>query len=91
MRYVQEYNFKGKKALIRVDFNVPLDNRFGVVDDTRIQGVVPTVRQVLDEGGAAVLLSLAAVLLRPKSMAAAAPTSLFLPSAPIPRRQRLIP
>jgi phosphoglycerate kinase len=57
MRYVQEYNFKGKKALIRVDFNVPLDNRFGVVDDTRIQGVVPTVRQVLDEGGAAVLLS----------------------------------
>ena len=57
MRYVQEYNFKGKKALIRVDFNVPLDDRFGVADDTRIQGAVPTIRKVLDDGGAAVLLS----------------------------------
>lgn len=57
MRHVQEYNFKEKKALIRVDFNVPLDNHFGVVDDTRIQGALPTIRQVLDEGGTAVLLS----------------------------------
>jgi phosphoglycerate kinase len=57
MRYIQEYDFKGKKALIRVDFNVPFDDRFGVVDDTRIQGTVPTIRQVLDKGGSAVLLS----------------------------------
>ncbi len=57
MRYVQEYNFKGKKALIRVDFNVPLDDRFDVADDTRIQGAVPTIRRVLDDGGATVLLS----------------------------------
>jgi phosphoglycerate kinase len=57
MRYIQEYDFKGKKALIRVDFNVPLDDRFGIVDDTRIQGTVPTIRQVLDKGGSAVLLS----------------------------------
>jgi phosphoglycerate kinase len=57
MRYVQEYNFKGKKALIRVDFNVPLNDHFGVVDDTRIQGAIPTIRKVLDEGGGAVLLS----------------------------------
>ncbi len=57
MRYVQDYNFKGKKALIRVDFNVPLDDHLGVVDDARIRGAVPTIRQVLDEGGAAVLLS----------------------------------
>jgi phosphoglycerate kinase len=57
MRCVQEYNFKGKKALIRVDFNVPLGDHFGVIDDTRVQGAVPTIRQVLDEGGAAVLLS----------------------------------
>ena len=57
MRYVQDYNFKGKKALIRVDFNVPLDDRLGVVDDARIRAAVPTIRQVLDEGGAAVLLS----------------------------------
>ncbi len=57
MRYAQEYNFKGKKALIRVDFNVPLDDYFGIVDGTRIQGAIPTIRKVLDEGGGAVLLS----------------------------------
>ena len=57
MRYIQEYDFKGKKALIRVDFNVPLDDRFGIVDDTRIQGTIPTIRQVLDKGGSAILLS----------------------------------
>jgi phosphoglycerate kinase len=57
MRLIQEYNFKGKKALIRVDFNVPLDDHFGVTDDTRIRGAVPTIRKVLDEGGAAVLLA----------------------------------
>ncbi|MFM2428410.1 MAG: hypothetical protein RL012_294 [Bacteroidota bacterium] len=57
MRYVQEYNFKGKKALIRVDFNVPLDDHFGVVDDTRIQEAIPTIRKVLGDGGGAVLLS----------------------------------
>ena len=54
MRYAQEYNFKGKKALIRVDFNVPLDDYFGIVDGTRIQGAIPTIRKVLDEGEAAV-------------------------------------
>lgn len=57
MRYVQEYNFKGKTALIRVDFNVPLNDHFGVVDDTRIQGAIPTIRKVLNDGGGAVLLS----------------------------------
>ena len=57
LRYLQEYNFKEKKALIRVDFNVPLDDCLNVVDDSRIQGAVPTIRQVLDKGGAASLLS----------------------------------
>lgn len=57
MRYVQEYNFREKKALIRVDFNVPLDDHLNVVDDTRIRGAVPTIRKVLDDGGAAILLS----------------------------------
>ena len=57
MRPIQAYNFKGKKALIRVDFNVPLDDHFSVVDDARIQGAVPTIRKVLDEGGAAILLA----------------------------------
>ncbi|MCU0317911.1 MAG: phosphoglycerate kinase [Amoebophilaceae bacterium] len=57
MRSIQEYNFKGKKALIRVDFNVPLDDHFRVVDDSRIQGAVPTILKVLNEGGAAILLA----------------------------------
>lgn len=56
-RYVQDYDFRDKKALIRVDFNVPLNDRQEVVDDMRMQGAVPTIRQVLDQGGAAVLLS----------------------------------
>ncbi len=57
MRYVQQYNFQGKKALIRVDFNVPLDEHLDVMDDTRIQGAVPTIRKVLKDGGTAILLS----------------------------------
>ena len=57
LRYVQAYHFQNKKALIRVDFNVPLDDCGGVVDDSRIQGAIPTIRQVLDKGGAVVLLS----------------------------------
>lgn len=57
MRYIQDYNFEGKKALIRLDLNVPLNQWNEVTDDTRIQGAVPTIRQVLDQGGAAVLLA----------------------------------
>ncbi|MEM9417084.1 MAG: phosphoglycerate kinase [Bacteroidota bacterium] len=57
LRHVQDYNFKHKKALIRVDLNVPLNEQGEVVDDTRLQGAIPTIRQVLDQGGAAVLLS----------------------------------
>mmetsp|Transcript_6340 Transcript_6340/g.14325 ORF Transcript_6340/g.14325 Transcript_6340/m.14325 type:complete len:399 (-) Transcript_6340:84-1280(-) len=57
MRCVQDYNFKGKKALVRVDFNVPLDNQGNVVDGTRIQETIPTIQKVLDDGGAAILLS----------------------------------
>lgn len=57
MRYVQEYDFENKKALIRVDFNVPLDAHGKVVDKNRIQAAIPTIRQVLNGGGAAVLMS----------------------------------
>lgn len=57
LRYVQDYNFEGKKALIRLDLNVPFNEQYEVVDDTRLQGAVPTIQQVLDQGGAAVLLS----------------------------------
>ncbi len=50
-------NFKGKKALVRVDFNVPLDKAYNITDDTRIREAVPTIRQILDQGGSAILMS----------------------------------
>lgn len=50
-------NFKGKKALIRVDFNVPLDKEYRITDDTRIREALPTIQHILQEGGAAILMS----------------------------------
>ncbi|MCO6478364.1 MAG: phosphoglycerate kinase [Phaeodactylibacter sp.] len=50
-------DYKGKKALVRVDFNVPLDSNFNITDDTRIRGALPTIRHILDNGGAAILMS----------------------------------
>jgi phosphoglycerate kinase len=52
-----QYNFKHKKALIRVDFNVPLDKNFNITDDTRIRMALPTIQHVLAQGGAAILMS----------------------------------
>src|SRR5690348_7242070 len=57
MKYMQDYNFKGKKALIRVDFNVPVDEQGHIADTTRIDKTLPTIRQVLSNGGAVILLS----------------------------------
>ena len=53
----QEYNFKGQKALIRVDFNVPLDDKYEITDDTRIKAAVPTIKKILDNGGSVILMS----------------------------------
>lgn len=50
-------DFKGKKALVRVDFNVPLDSNFHITDDTRIRGALPTIRHILNQGGSAILMS----------------------------------
>lgn len=50
-------NFKDKKALIRVDFNVPLDKEFKITDDTRIREAIPTIRHILDQGGSVILMS----------------------------------
>ena len=52
-----QLNFKGKKALVRVDFNVPLDGNNNITDDTRIRGALPTLKYILDQGGAAILVS----------------------------------
>jgi phosphoglycerate kinase len=64
MKSVDDINFKNKRALIRVDFNVPLNENFEITDDTRIRAAIPTIRKVLDDGGSAVLMS---HLGRPKS------------------------
>jgi len=57
MIYLDDFDFKDKKALVRVDFNVPLDNNFEITDDTRIRAVVPTIEKILSDGGSAVLMS----------------------------------
>ena len=57
MQTIQTYNFKGKKALIRVDFNVPLDEHFVIADDTRIRAALPTIRKVMEAGGSPVIMS----------------------------------
>jgi len=64
MKTIQDLNFKNKKALIRVDFNVPLNDRFEVTDSTRIVSAKPTIIKVLEDGGSCVLMS---HLGRPKS------------------------
>ncbi|MCG8320138.1 MAG: phosphoglycerate kinase [Cytophagales bacterium] len=57
MKSIDSLNFEGKKALIRVDFNVPLNRDFQITDDTRIKAAVPTIRKILDDGGAVILMS----------------------------------
>jgi phosphoglycerate kinase len=54
---IQEFNFAGKKAIVRVDFNVPLDENGNVTDDTRIRGALPTLKKVLADGGAVIMMS----------------------------------
>jgi len=57
MKTIQNINFKGKKALIRVDFNVPLDENFTITDATRIEAAKPTIIKILEDGGAVILMS----------------------------------
>ena len=57
LKTVANFNFSGKRALIRVDFNVPLDKQFNITDDSRIKGAVPTIQKILKDGGSVVLMS----------------------------------
>lgn len=57
MKTIDNFSFKGKRALIRVDFNVPLDKQFRVTDDNRIRATVPTIKKILQDGGSCVLMS----------------------------------
>jgi phosphoglycerate kinase len=57
MQTVSNFNFAGKKALVRVDFNVPLNERFEITDDTRIKATIPTIQKILKDGGSAILMS----------------------------------
>lgn len=52
-----DYNFKGRKALVRVDFNVPLNDQFQITDDTRIRAAIPTIKKILDDQGSVILMS----------------------------------
>ena len=54
---IEQYNFAGKKAIVRVDFNVPLDENGKITDDTRIRGALPTLKKTLADGGALIIMS----------------------------------
>ena len=57
MQPITDYSFRGKKALIRVDFNVPLNEQYALTDTGRIDKSLPTIQKVLADGGAAILLT----------------------------------
>lgn len=57
MKTIDNYDFKGKRALIRVDFNVPLNEKFEITDTTRIDATLPTIAKILGDGGAVILMS----------------------------------
>ncbi len=57
MKTIDGFNFKDKKAIIRVDFNVPLNKDFEITDDTRMRAAVPTIKKILDDGGSVILMS----------------------------------
>jgi len=57
MQTIKTYNFEGKRAFVRVDFNVPLDDNFNITDDTRIRAALPTLRKILEDGGRLIIAS----------------------------------
>ena len=63
MSKFSDHSFKGEKALIRVDFNVPLDASYHITDDNRMRATLPTIKKILADGGSVILMS---HLCRPK-------------------------
>jgi len=57
IRTIDNFNFKGKKTLIRVDYNVPLDMNLNITDDKRIVASMPTIKKILSDGGMAIIMS----------------------------------
>jgi phosphoglycerate kinase len=57
MSKFSQHNFKNERALVRVDFNVPLDEHFNITDDTRMRAAIPTIKKILDDGGSVILMS----------------------------------
>lgn len=57
MQNISTYDFSGKKALIRVDFNVPLNEKFEITDDTRMRAALPTIKKVIENGGSPIIMS----------------------------------
>ena len=55
MQTIENYNFAGKKAFVRVDFNVPLDGDFNITDDTRIRAALPTLKKIINDGGSVII------------------------------------
>lgn len=57
MSKFSDYNFKGQKVLVRVDFNVPLEDQFGITDDSRMKATIPTIKKIVGDGGMVILMS----------------------------------
>ena len=57
MKTIDDINFSGKKALVRVDFNVPLDAEYNITDDKRMTAAMPTIKKILKDGGSVILMS----------------------------------
>ena len=55
MQTIDQFSFAGKKAFVRVDFNVPVDEHFNITDDTRIRAALPTLKKILADGGSVIL------------------------------------